>query len=105
MEAQKLKTARKTLVFFKDNPTLLASPSAIAPQNEYIKNNEVRIDAQTEKAWGLDRKGKPKTPEHWTEWDQKSRAIKLGKQFELLVNEGYDHRNFLIHTGMTGVWD
>jgi hypothetical protein len=103
MEAQKLKAARKTIKFFDNNPTLLPSRSAIDAQREYVKNSEVRIVAQTETLWGMDRTKKPKTPEHWTEWDLKSRAIKLGKAFELLVNEGYDQRNFLIHSGVTGV--
>jgi hypothetical protein len=103
MEAQKLKAARKILKFFADNPMLDPSLSPIDVQREYVKNNEVRIDAQTESLWGLDKRQKPKTLEHWTELDLKSRAVKLGKQFELLVNEGYDQRNFLIHTGLTGV--
>jgi hypothetical protein len=103
VEAQKLKAARKTLAFFAANPTLLASPSAVNPQDEYVRSNEARIDAQSAGIWGQDRKGKPKVPDHWTEWDVKSRATKLGKEFELLVNDGYDHRNFLVHTGITGV--
>lgn len=103
MEAQKLRAARRTLRFFADNPTLLTSPSAVDPQRDYVKKGEARIDTQTEKFWGLDRKGNPRTPDHWTGRDLKSRAIMLGKHFELLVNEGYDHRNFLIHTGLAGV--
>jgi hypothetical protein len=66
-------------------------------------SGETRIDAQTQAFWDVDKNGKAKTPEHWTEWDLKSRAVKLGKQFEFLFNEGYDHRNFLVHSGMKSV--
>jgi hypothetical protein len=102
-EMQKLKAAKKTLKFFEDNPQFDPSPSPIDTLRDYVKNNETRINAQTENLWGKDRKGKLKAPEHWTERDLKGRAVVLGKSFELLVNEGYDQRNFLVHTGLAGV--
>jgi len=107
MEAQKLKAAKKTLKFFDDNPGLDPgidpSVSPLDPQRQYVANNEARIDAQTAKLWGKDSHGRPRLPAHWTGLDVKSRAIKLGKQFELLVNQGYDYRNWLVHTGVAGI--
>ena len=96
-DTQRLRAARNIVRFLNDNSDLDQQPSPYDPQREFIGKHEARIDKQTAALWGVQKNGAPVNPDHWTGRDLKARAASLGKDFEWLVHEGYDHRNWLIH--------
>ncbi|MGE3979470.1 MAG: hypothetical protein AB7F94_18085, partial [Nitrospira sp.] len=42
-------------------------------------------------------------PDHWTNINLQERPKALGPEFQRLVNDGYDYRNWLLHSGAAGV--
>lgn len=104
-EVQRLKGATNVVRFHEANPGLDPGVSDVVlnPAREYVKHQKARIDADTENFWGKDKHGKPRRPVHWSDLDLKARATKLGKSVELLVNQGYDYRNWFVHSGVAGI--
>ena len=102
-DVQKLKAARRIDQFFAANPGLDQNPSRATAHRAFIKNNANRIEAAVEKLWGVDKKGKLNTPEHWSGQNLIDRSKPLGKDVAYLVVKDYDRRNFAIHTGVAGI--
>lgn len=97
-DAQRLKAARRTVKFFAAHPELDATPTFAAPHAEFIANNEERITARNVALWG-----RASAPDHWTDWTLEKRAKELDATIELRVTQGYDMRNFAVHTGLAGI--
>ena len=102
-DVQKLKAALRIDQFFAANPGLDQNPSRASAHRAFIKNNANRIEAEVEKLWGVDKKGKLNTPEHWSGQNLIDRSKPLGKDVAYLVVKDYDRRNFAIHTGVAGI--
>lgn len=103
MDWQRLKAARRTDAFFTKNPELDTTPSKAEPHRGLIKSKGQQIEAAMLALFGLNDKQKPIRPEHWSGSNLPDRAALLDKDIELLVVEGYDMRNFSIHTGLAGI--
>jgi hypothetical protein len=100
---QRLRAARRVDRFFQDNPSLDdGAPSKATSHRQFIAREGDRIDAQSRRFWPRPDGRAPK-PEHWTGMDMPQRAKKLDSQAELAVLEGYDMRNFAVHTGIAGI--
>jgi hypothetical protein len=69
----------------------------VDPFRQFIAAEGVAIDAEHARLWGQAR------PTHWTGVDFYSRAAPLGAEFEQLINDGYDYRNWQLHSGAAGV--
>jgi hypothetical protein len=61
-----------------------------------------QVETTTRRLWPRD-DGKAPKPDHWSGISLPERAEKLGLEEELRVLEGYDMRNFAVHTGLTGI--
>jgi hypothetical protein len=105
MDWQRLRAARRADAFFLKNPDLDTIPSKAEPHRQLINTRGPQIEATVLKLWGLTSKNKPVKPEHWSSWNLVERAEKIDQATELLVLEGYDMRNFSVHTGLAGIAD
>jgi hypothetical protein len=102
VDFQKLKAARRTVRFFADHPELDATPSKAIPHRGFIDAKGVEVEATAKRLWPRP-DGKSPKPDHWTGVNLEVRAKILGVSEELQVLEGYDMRNFAVHTGLAGV--
>jgi hypothetical protein len=104
IDLSKLKAARRVIEFYAKNTDLDTDPPSRADRHKlYVQNNAARIEQQAEALWGKDKNGKLVRPEHWSGSNQEGRAAKISKDAEVLVLEGYDLRNYAVHTGLAGV--
>jgi hypothetical protein len=95
---QKLKAARRMVDFYNKNPTLRVR--SLETYRTFIENNGAAIDAELALLWG------PKaSPRHWTNVNFEKRPEVLGVDIQELVHEGYDYRNWLLHSGAAGVYE
>ena len=53
--------------------------------------------------WGNDKKGKTILPDHWSGLNLPERTERIDKATQDRVAQGYDMRNFAVHTGLLGV--
>lgn len=93
---QRLKAARR-MVDFHDRHAGLRERGVDAFR-DYIAQHAAAIDADREQLWGLGQR-----PDHWSNINLYKRPEALGAEFERLVNDGYDYRNWQLHSGAAGV--
>jgi hypothetical protein len=101
IDFQKLKAARRTVRFFAEHPELDKTPSKATPFQGFIDARAAEVDAAAQRLWPRPDGKRPK-PGHWSGASLEARAKMLGIPEELLVLEGYDMRNFAVHTGLVG---
>lgn len=97
--AQQLKAARRMIDFYAANPALRTRSLDVF--RDFVTINGQAIDADTTRLWGGGRR--PVTPQHWSDRDLISRGRLVGVDVNQLVVEGYDYRNWLLHSGAAGV--
>lgn len=102
VDVQKLKAARRTVRFFVDHPELDETPSKATRHQGFIDAKAVEVEATAQRLWPRP-DGRPPKPDHWSGFNLEIRAKMLGVPEELQVLEGYDMRNFAVHTGLAGV--
>lgn len=102
IDFQKLKAARRTVSFFQKHPELDETPSKATPHQGFIDAKGAEVEATARQLWPRP-DGKAPKPDHWSGISLPERAEKLGVQEELQVLEGYDMRNFAVHTGLAGI--
>jgi len=102
VEYQKLKAARRAVRFVEQHPELDETPSQATRQKAFIDANATAIDAKVQALWRRP-DGRPSKPDHWSGMNLEGRAQRLGLDEEFKVLDGYDMRNFAVHTGLTGV--
>lgn len=93
---QRLKAARRMVAFHDKYPDL--RERGVEPFRTFVVAQGAAIDAERVRLWGA--KGKP---DHWTNINLHDRPNALGPEFQRLVNDGYDYRNWLLHSGAAGV--
>jgi hypothetical protein len=93
---QRLKAARRMIDFHDRNPGLRQRP--LDTPRAFVAEQGAAIDAERIRLWGERSK-----PNHWTNINLDQRPRSLGPEFERLVNDGYDYRNWLLHSGAAGV--
>lgn len=97
VRSQKLKSARRAARFFDDHPEFDTTPSIADPQREFVAKEATSIEADEGRLWP------GRMPPHWSKLDLITRAAKISPEFERLATDGYDIRNFSIHSGLAGV--
>jgi hypothetical protein len=102
IDFQKLRAARRTVTFFQKHPELDETPSKSTPHHGFIEAKGADVEATARRLWPR-ADGKAPKPDHWSGISLPERAEKLGLEEELRVLEGYDIRNFAVHTGLTGI--
>lgn len=93
---QKLKAARRMIEFHDRHPGL--RQRGLDPFRAFVAEQGAAIDTERTRLWGERQK-----PDHWTNINLHERPRPLGPEFERLVNDGYDYRNWLLHSGAAGV--
>lgn len=71
--------------------------------DEFLKqaeNQESNIKAMRERLWGLDRKGRPCNPKHWTNKPlvERMESLKDDRAIVELYHSSYHYCNFLVHS-------
>lgn len=102
VDIQKWKSARRLDDFLRTRPHLDPENTRAASSREFVHKYSGRID-KLRRAYFTDRKGRPTTPDHWTQTDILTRSRLLDEETECLVMESYDFRNFSVHSGLAGV--
>jgi hypothetical protein len=64
----------------------------------FVAAQGATIDAERVRLWGDGAR-----PDHWTNINFYQRPSDLGPEFQRLVNDGYDYRNWQLHSGAAGV--
>ena len=64
----------------------------------FIAEQSAAIDAERTRLWG-----ERARPDHWTNINLYDRPNDLGPDFQRLVNDGYDYRNWQLHSEAAGV--
>ena len=100
--AQRLRAATRATKFYDTNPTLVHHNN-LAVTRQFIYKNALAIDAESGQLWGVTKESKPKIPSHWSGLTLPNRAKLIGPECEKLVIDGYDYRNWMIHSGSSGV--
>ena len=95
-KVQKLKAARRMVTFHDAHPGL--RERGVETFRAFEVAEGTAIDAERVRLWGERRK-----PSHWTDMSLDRRAGELSPEFERLVIDGYDYRNWLLHSGAAGV--
>jgi hypothetical protein len=103
IDVQKLKAARRVVQFYADNPDLDAKPSYSLPHQDFIAKWADLTMQKAEILWGKDKKGKTILPDHWSGLNLPGRAERIDKALQDRGAQGYDMRNFAVHTGLSGV--
>jgi hypothetical protein len=103
IKVQKVKAARRIIKFYTTNPDLDTNPSYTEPHRAFLATSKELTLAKAEILWGKDKNGKLRLPDHWSGVGLPKRAQKLDKAIEHRVAQGYDMRNFAVHTGLGGV--
>jgi hypothetical protein len=93
---QRLKAARRMVEFHTKHPHL--RERGVETFSTFIKDQGAAIDADRVRLWGS-----KSAPQHWTNVDFYKRPKDLGPAFQRLVNDGYDYRNWQLHSGAAGV--
>lgn len=93
---QRLKAARRMVEFHDKYPHL--RDRGVEQFRTFITTEGAGIDAERARLWGAKAK-----PDHWTNINLQERPKALGPEFQRLVNDGYDYRNWLLHSGAAGV--
>jgi hypothetical protein len=93
---QRLRSARRMVDFHDKHPDL--RERGVEPFRKFATEQGAAIDADRVRLWGDKAK-----PDHWTNTNLYQRPKPLGPEFERLVNDGYDYRNWLLHSGAAGV--
>lgn len=99
---QKLKSARRVKRFFDKRFDLDPEGRKSEAQRAFISDHGDLIDAQIATLFP-NRQGRPTMPDHWSVRTLSERAAFIGDSMELLVLQGYDMRNFAVHTGLAGL--
>ena len=102
IEVQRLKAAIRVAEFYDKRPALDNDGSKSVHHRAFIDRNKVRIDAERA-ALFKDKAGKAVTPDHWSQKAVPDRASLLDAKAEEFVLQGYDMRNFAVHTGLAGI--
>ncbi|MBY0495868.1 MAG: hypothetical protein K2Y23_16785 [Cyanobacteria bacterium] len=103
VDVQKLKAARRVVKFYAENPDLDQKPSYSVPHQEFLGKWADLTMQKAEILWGKDKKDKIILPDHWSGLNLPERAEKIDKAMQDRVAQGYDMRNFAVHTGLAGV--
>jgi hypothetical protein len=93
---QRLKSARRMIDFHDKHPDL--RERGVEAFRKFANEQGSAIDADRARLWG-----EKARPDHWTNINLYERPKPLGPEFERLVNDGYDYRNWLLHSGAAGV--
>ncbi len=93
---QRLKAARRMIEFHDKHPGL--RERGVETFRTFVAAQGPAIDAERIRLWGEKAK-----PDHWTNVNLHDRPNELGPEFQRLVNDGYDYRNWLLHSGAAGV--
>jgi hypothetical protein len=93
---QRLKAARRMVEFDDRYPNL--RERGVETFRAFIVARGAAIDAERVRLWGERQK-----PQHWTNIDFYQRPAGLSPEAEKLVNDGYDYRNWQLHSGAAGV--
>lgn len=94
---QKLKAARRMVSFHAKYPHL--RKRGVETFNAFINAQKAAIDAERARLWG-----EKASLQHWTGINNfYDRPKDLGPDVQQFVNDGYDYRNWLLHSGAAGV--
>ena len=93
---QRLKAARRMVEFHDRYPNL--RERGVDTFRAFIAAQGAAIDAERVRLWGEGAR-----PDHWTNINFYQRPNDLGPEFQRLVNDGYDYRNWQLHSGAAGV--
>jgi len=93
---QRLKAARRMVEFHDRYPDL--RERGVDTFRAFIAGQGAAIDSERIRLWGERAK-----PDHWTNINFYERPKDLGPEFQCLVNDGYDYRNWQLHSGAAGV--
>ncbi len=93
---QRLKSARRMVEFHDRYPNL--RERGVDTFRAFIADQGAAIDAERTRLWG-----ERARPDHWTNINFYDRPNDLGPDFQRLVNDGYDYRNWQLHSGAAGV--
>lgn len=93
---QRLKAARRMVEFHVRYPNL--RERGVDTFRTFIAAQGAAIDAERVRLWGDGAR-----PDHWTNINFYQRPNDLGPEFQRLVNDGYDYRNWQLHSGAVGV--
>jgi hypothetical protein len=94
--AQRLKAAKRIIAFFAKYPELERREHTHA--KTFVGEKADDIERDNIKCWG-----RKDPPLHWSNHSLTKRAELVGRECEELVFDGYDYRNWLIHSGASGV--
>jgi hypothetical protein len=97
-DVEKLRVARKIVVFQAANPS--ASVSAAIHQS-FIASEEQRINADRARLWPT--LTKARDLKHWTGLDLPSRVKLLGAPFNEIYDVNYPQLSWYVHSGLTGI--
>ena len=99
---QKLKAARRVDSLYAKYPDL--DQTEANPHRHFIENQAALIEQKASILWGFEPHGRMRNRlDHWSARSLPDRGVLLGREFEKLVIDGYDMRNFSVHTGLAGV--
>jgi len=93
---QRLKAARRMVEFHDKYPNF--RERGVDTFRAFIADEGAVIDAERVRFWG-----EKARPDHWTNINFYERPKHLGPEFQRLVNDGYDYRNWQLHSGAAGV--
>jgi hypothetical protein len=103
IDVQKLKGARRVVDFYTKNPDLDQPHSHTLPYREFLAQWTDLTLQKAEMLWGKDKNDRIILPDHWSALNLPARAEKIDKAMQDRVAQGYDMRNFAVHTGLSGV--
>jgi hypothetical protein len=93
---QRLKAAKRMVAFHDRYPNL--RERGVDTFRTFIAAQGAAIDAERVRLWGEGAR-----PDHWTNINFYQRPNDLGQEFQRLVNDGYDYRNWQLHSGAAAV--
>ena len=102
VDYQKLRAARRVVRFYERHPELDTSPSQARHQHTFVQTRAAEVENTVRALWNQPHGLLPKL-DHWTNMSVEARAGVLGIEEEQRVIEGYDLRNFSVHTGLASV--
>jgi hypothetical protein len=93
---QRLKSARRIVEFHTKHPGLRGNNLSV--YDSFIASHGAAIDTERARLWGA-----KASPQHWTNINFYERPEGLAVEIKQLVSDGYDYRNWLLHSGAAGV--
>lgn len=99
----RLRAAQKIVGFYNEHPDL--DDSEISEQRQLVANAAVAAEVEgiVRTQWGVNKKGNPIWPRHWSGLDAADQAKRAGLRMEELHRRYVDLLNWQIHGGAAGV--